>query len=247
MILRFTHKQILGALDVKSVQRDGLLRGMLVLPLVIALAARFILPLVLQRLEASLGVDLLAYYPRIMSSALLLITPVIYGGVIGFLLLDQRDTGTLLALQVTPLSLKLYLLSRLAVPMLISFLVTPVALAVAGLVQLPWSALLLPLLAAVPLAPLCALMLVAFAENKVQGLALVKGTSLAMIAPLVARWVPLPWRWAFGLLPTYWPVRLHDALLAAQPVPWWYLLGALLLDGVLIGLLLRRFERVVHQ
>ena len=246
-MLRLTHLHILGALDVKSVQRDGLLRGMLVLPLAIALAARFILPLVLHRLEASLDVNLLVYYPQIMSSALLLITPVIYGGVIGFLLLDQRDTGTLLALQVTPLSLRRYLLSRLVVPMLISLVLTPLALAVAGLVQLPWSALLLPLLAAVPLAPLCALMLVAFAENKVQGLALVKGTSLALIAPLVARWVPVPWRWAFGLLPTYWPVQLYDTVVAAQPAPWWYLLGALLLDGVLIGLLLRRFEQVAHQ
>lgn len=246
-MLRLTHLHLLGALDIKSVGRDGLLRGMLVLPLAIALAVRLVLPLVLHRLEAALGMDVLVYYPQIMISALLLITPVIYGGVIGFLLLDQRDTGTLLALQVTPLSLRRYLLSRLAVPMLISFLVTPLALGVAGLVQLPLPSLMLAVLAALPLAPLCALMLVAFAENKVQGLALVKGTSLAMIAPLVAEWIPLPWRWAFGLLPTYWPIRLHDALLAAQPAPWWYLLGALLLDGVLIGLLLRRFERVVHR
>ena len=247
MLARLTHLRTLGALDVKSLGRDGLLRGMLVLPLVIALAARLALPVVLQRLEASLDIDLLVYYPRIMSSALLLITPVIYGGVIGFLLLDQRDTRILMALQVTPLSLKRYLLERLAAPMLISLVLTPVALVAAGLAQLPLPALMLPVLAAVPLAPLCALMLVAFAENKVQGLALVKGTSLAMIAPLGASWVPVPWRWAFGLLPTYWPVRLSDELLTAQPTPWWPLLGGLLLDGILIGLLLRRFERVVHQ
>lgn len=247
MMFRLTRLQILGALDIKSVRRDGLLRGMLVLPLAIALAARLILPFGLHRLEAALGIDVLMYYPRIMSSALLLITPVIYGGVIGFLLLDQRDTGTLLALQVTPLSLRRYVLARLAAPMLLSLVVTPVALVVAGLVQLPLPVLMLAVLAAVPLAPICTLLLVAFAENKVQGLALVKGTSLALIAPLVASWVPIPWRWMFGVLPTFWPVRLYDALLAAQPDSWWYLLGALLLDGLLIGLLLRRFEQVVHQ
>lgn len=246
MLTRLTYLHTLGALDVKSVGRDGLLRGMLVLPLAIALMARLALPLVLQRLEASLEVDLLVYYRRIMSSALLLITPVIYGGVIGFLLLDQRDTGMLLALQVTPLSLRRYLLTRLAVPILISLVLTPVALAIAGFVQLPFLALMLPVLAAVPLAPIAALMLVAFAENKVQGLALVKGTSLAMIAALGAGWVPVPWQWAFGLLPTYWPVQLYGALLAAHPA-WWYLLGALLLDSVLIALLFRRFEQVVHR
>ncbi|HEY0606864.1 MAG TPA: hypothetical protein VGD58_28350 [Herpetosiphonaceae bacterium] len=246
MLTRLTYMRTLGTLDVKSVQRDGLLRGMLVLPLAIAVAARLVLPLVVRRVGASLGVDLVAYYPWIMSSALLLITPVIYGGVIGFLLLDQRESGTLLALQVTPRSLSRYLFARLAAPMLISLVLTPVAIAIAGLVQVPFLVLMLPVLAAVPLAPLAALMLVAFAENKVQGLALVKGTSLAMIAALGAAWVPVPWQWAFGLLPTYWPVQLYGALLAAHPA-WWYLLGGLLLDSVLLALLFRHFEQVVHR
>ena len=45
------------------------------------------------------GAALYAPYPL---AALLLITPVLYGMVIGFLLLDQRDDQTLVALQVTP-------------------------------------------------------------------------------------------------------------------------------------------------
>lgn len=237
--------QGLGALDLKSIQRDALLRSMVLLPVLVALAARLVLPLVLHRVGASLELDLVGYYPLIMSSALLLITPIVYGVIVGFLLLDQRDDGTLLALRVTPLSLRHYLGYRLAAPMLISFGLTPVALTLAGPVQLRLPELLVVVAVATPLAPLCALALVAVAENKVQDFALVKGASVLMIAPLAANWVPFPWQLAFGLLPTYWPTHLYAELLAGAASAWLYGCGALLIDALLIGLLLRRFERGV--
>lgn len=239
--------QRLGMLELRGILRDPLLRALLVLPLIVGVAARLVLPLVLRRIGASLGLDLAGYYPLVMGSALLLIAPTTYGTLVGFVLLDQRDDRTLLALRVTPLSLRGYLLLRLTAPMLISFAMTPAALAVAGLLQLPLPELLLATAATTPLAPVCALALVAFAENKVQGFALVKGASVLSSAPLAALWVPWPWQWAFGVLPTYWPVRLYAALLAGAPEAWLYAGVALGLDALLIRLLLRRFQRALER
>jgi fluoroquinolone transport system permease protein len=152
-----------------------------------------------------------------------------------------------LALEVTPLPLGHYVLYRIAAPMLISLLITPLALLIAGVTQLPLWALLVATLSAVPLAPLTALLLASFANNKVQGLALMKGLSVFLVAPLLAHWTPQPWQSVFGLLPTYWPARLYSALLEQAPYAWLPLVAAFVLDGVLIWLLLRRFERVVHR
>jgi fluoroquinolone transport system permease protein len=235
----------LGPLDAKTVGRDALLRGMIGLPLLIALLTRFVVPLLGRQIGAATGLDLSAYQAPIMSAALLLIAPAIGGLVVGFLLLDQRDDRTLAALQVTPLPLRSYLAYRLAAPMLLSLTTMLAAFPLAGLAGAGIPAVLLAALAAAPLAPLIALGLACFAENKVQGLALLKGASILLIAPIAALFVPAPWQWALGVAPTYWPARLYWALSAGEPGWWAYLLGGLTYQALLLAALLRRFERVI--
>jgi fluoroquinolone transport system permease protein len=236
----------LGPIDARSVGRDSLLRALFVLPIVVAAACRLVLPAVLARLGALLGSDLLAYYSPIVSGALLLIAPVISGQVIGFLLLDQRDDRTLTALQVMPMPLGAYLAYRLAAPMLVSVSMTLAAFPIAG-VAVAAPPLLLAALAAAPLAPLFALALAVFAANKVQGLALLKASSVLLAAPIAAAFAPAGWSWAFGAAPTFWPVWLLWSLQAGDPAAWIYLAGGLAYHALLLGALIRRFERVMYQ
>jgi fluoroquinolone transport system permease protein len=236
----------LGSLDARTVQRDSLLRGMIGLPLLIALLTRFVVPVLARRIGQATGFDLAAYQAPIMSAALLLIAPAICGLVVGFVLLDQRDDRTLAALQVTPLPLRSYLAYQLAMPTLLSLAMTVAAFPLAGL-DGPGIVALLAALAAAPLAPLIALGLAAFAQNKVQGLALLKGASVLLAAPLAALFVPAPWQWAFGVAPTYWPARLYWAMAAGEPGWWIFLLAGLAYQALLLAALLRRFERVIWQ
>jgi fluoroquinolone transport system permease protein len=220
---------------------------MIGLPLLIALLARFVVPILMRRIGDAFGFDLAAYLAPIMTAALLLITPTMCGLVVGFLLLDQRDDRTLTALQVTPLPLSSYLAYRLAAPMLVSLAMTVAAFPVGGLAGAGMTAVLLAALVAAPLAPLVALFLAAFAENKVQGLALLKGASVLVIVPLAALFVPTPWQWAFGAAPTYWPARLYWALGAGEPGWWVYLAAGLAYQALLLAALLWRFNRVMWQ
>ncbi len=237
----------LAAVDVRSVRRDPLLRWIIVLPLLVALPVRWVLPLVTRKIGALIGVDLLPYYPLAMGYAMLLLTPALAGMVIGFLLLDQRDDRTLTALQVTPLSLSGYLAYRLAAPMLVSFGTTLIVLPVAGLMEMDLVTLSAISLAAAPLAPLVALALASFAANKVQGFALMKISGLFLIAPLAAYFAPPRWEWAFAAIPTYWPAKLLWTISADGANPPLYLLLGFAYQTLLLWLLLRRFQRVIHR
>jgi fluoroquinolone transport system permease protein len=237
----------LAPLDARSVGRDSLLRWMIVLPIIVAVPCRLVLPLVLGRTAALFGADALAYYPAIASGALLLIAPIMAGTVIGFLLLDQRDDRTLMALQVTPMPLNAYLAYRLAAPMLISLVMTVAAFVVGGLASYGVAAILVGALAAAPLAPLVALGLAAYTANKVQGLALMKAATVFLIAPLAALFVPGAWHWAFGVAPTFWPVWLLWALRDGDPAAAAYLLGGVLYDAALLVALVRRFNRMMVE
>lgn len=198
----------LGPLDARAVGRDTLLRGMLLLPLAVALPIRFLLPLIIAQIGLLVGVDTAGLYAPIAGASLLLITPTIYGTVIGFLLLDQRDERTLAALRVTPLSLDLYLAYRLIIPVLLSIVMTLVSFALAGIADFGVAAIVVGTVSAAPLTALAALALVAFAENKVQGMALMKAGSMLLILANGGIFAPAPWRWIFLVLPTTWPAHL---------------------------------------
>lgn len=233
----------MGMVDLRSVQRDPLLRFMPFLPILVGVLLRFGSSLVVEQIRAHFAVDLTAAMPLIAEYILLLIAPAITGMVVGFLLLDQMDDRTLLAMRVTPLSLAHYLAYRLTVPMIVSGAVTWLALAIAQL-ALSRSWLLLPcLLLSALIAPITALALGIFAANKVQGFALAKALNIFMIAPVLAAFTPLPWQWAFGVLPTFWPARLLWAIYLGEPMKGAIIVLGLLVEGGLLYWLIQRFAQ----
>ncbi len=236
----------LGPIDAKSVRRDSLLRWMVIFPVLIALLMRWGTPALAAWLMEQYQFDLVPYYPLLMSWVLLA-TPMIYGAVIGFLLLDQRDDQTLMALQVTPLTLTGYLWYRLTAPILLSVVMSIIVLPLAGLVEMRFILLLLAALGAAPLAPGYALFLAAFAENKVQGFALMKAAGVFSWPPMIAYFVQSGWQLVIGLVPTYWPAKLYWELEAGTPHAWIYLVIGVAYQCGVLAALLRRFNKVMHQ
>lgn len=238
----------LGPIDARSVQRDPLLGWLLVYPLVIALAVRLGMPLVTDWALARWQIDLAPFFPLI-ASFVLLMPPMLTGMVVGFLLLDERDDRTLSALQVTPLTLGQYLRYRLGMPMLASTVVTLAVIPLLGLVDLGPVQVVLAALAAAPIAVLYALALAAFAQNKVQGFALVKAMGVLTLPPLLAWFVAPPWQWLFGLDPLFWPAKLLWMMVAddAGGALLSTLAAGLAYQVLLIRLLLRRFHQAMRR
>jgi fluoroquinolone transport system permease protein len=180
--------------------------------------------------------------------------PNLIGFVTGFLLLDQRDDRTLVALQVTPLSLNGYLAYRLTMPVLLSLFLTLLVLPLSGLVSLSFPLLFLVALSAAPMAPIFALALAALSQNKVQGFALMKVSGIVLLPPLAAYFIQSPWQLLLGLVPTYWPAK---TLWAAQKLTvdpgsaassfWLYLTAGLLYQLLFILILARQFNKIMHR
>lgn len=242
----------LGPMDAKSIGRDALLRWIILLPLFVALVARWFLPILLREVEVIVGLELLPYYRPLMAYILLLLVPNLVGFVTGFLLLDQRDDRTLYALQVTPLSLNGYLVYRLAMPVVLSVLLTLVALPLSGLVPLNGVLLMVAALSVAPMAPIFALALAAFSQNKVQGFALMKASGVVLVPPLAAYFIQAKWQIALGLVPTYWPAKTLWAALdwvnGGSPGPvGFYFLAGLVCQLLFLLLLARRFNHIMHR
>jgi hypothetical protein len=64
-------------------------------------------------------------------------------------------------------------------------------------------------LAAAPAAPLYAMVLAAFADNKVQGFALIKVAGAITTLPAFALFLDGPAKLVLGVVPTWWPTRLY--------------------------------------
>ncbi|NDJ54722.1 MAG: hypothetical protein GYB68_16765, partial [Chloroflexi bacterium] len=97
----------LGLNDIRNVRRDALLGWMFLLPLLYVAMARWLVPLI----DGNIAFDLSPYYGLIMALVGLATPSMLFGVIIGFMLLDEKDDRTLIAMRVTPLPILGYILS----------------------------------------------------------------------------------------------------------------------------------------
>lgn len=237
----------LAPIDLRSIWRDSMLSWMVFIPFVTSIILRLGLPPLRARIMVLSGFDLEPYYPLILAVYVVLLTPMLFGTLVGFLLLDEKDNDTLTALQVSPLPMTTYAGYRLALPMLLSFILSFLIYPLVNLAPIATQDLLLMAVVAAPAGPALALFIAGFAENKVQGFALLKALGGVLMLPLVTYFVSDWWGILFGFLPTYWPVKVYWLLQSGRGALWPYVAVGVLYQLLLIGLLLRRFLRTLHR
>ncbi|MDX2008190.1 MAG: hypothetical protein SFU83_23345 [Meiothermus sp.] len=233
---------LLGA-DLRNIARDPLLLYIPLIPLLMAAALRLGLPAGSEALER-LGFDLRPYYP-LVAALFLYIVPALVSLMVGFLLLDEKDERTVLALLVSPLLLSHFLIYRAALPTVLGTAVTLLTFPLTGLARVGWPELLLVCLLAALTGPVNALFLAAFVANKVAGLNVLKFVNLIMVLPVVAFLLPMPAQLWAGLVPHYWGMKVFVEAVEGKPYGV-YALVAALYSLLLIALLLRQFRRSVH-
>ena len=113
--------------------------------------------------------------------------------------------------------------------------------------DLCWTPLCAVLLLAAVETPVMSLFLASFAENKVQGFALVKGVGAVLLAPVAAWFVDPPWQLLAGVVPSYWPLRAYWSAAEPGPAFWIYLALGFAYHAALLLWLLRCFERVLRR
>lgn len=236
----------LSSNDARQIQRDSLMAGLIILPLFYALILRWLLPFMTDQFAERFAMQ--EYYALIVSYLFVAVTPALVGSVIGFLLVDERDEHTLKALLVTPMPMSTYLLYRIVASMVLSMGLLLLAVQFVGVTPvLPLPMLLISLVASI-IAPLTALFFVGFAENKVQGFAMLKIIGVFGLAPVAAFFIPAPWQDLVGLVfPIYWPVKAFWVLSDGGAYAWWlYLVPGVVLQLGLLKLLMNRFYKQIY-
>lgn len=172
---------------------------------------------------------------RLLVPIILVLPAMLVAWIVGFLLLEDRDDGALLAIAVTPVGQQAFFAWRATVAAILAalFSVYGSVLVAPGL-PLAMHAFLALLVGAEAVA--AAVILPALARNKVEGLALTKLTNFAAIVPFMAL-LPAPWRYLGGIVPSYWIgefllVPADQALPLAASLPLAVLAHAAALVGV---------------
>lgn len=234
----------LGRNDLKGIRRESLFAFVVFAPLGWIAMVRFGTPPATDLVAERYGVDLVPYYPVILTGFLLLTSPTVIGMLGAFLVLDERDGGTIAALRVTPTRMSSYLGYRAATVIVITTIYVLLTMPASGLLPLDQVA---PLIAVGLVAGLSgviiSLTLVAFARNKVEGLAVARAIGIVVAGlPLIPYFLGPEWQYPFWVLPTYWPAKAYW-LISTGDVWWPYIVGGVIYQLPLIWLLYRRFIR----
>lgn len=229
-----------GGNDLKSIRRDTILLGVGFGPFIYALAMWFLPPLT-RMLDERYAFDLTPYDALIVSVFVIVGPIAVLGALAGLMLLDDKDQHTLAALRVAPIPPMTYPLYRAG--MITAVTTVSITAALALTFQVPAELVL----KSVPIALVCGtaaavvgLLMPALANNKVEGLAVIRAIGMLLFGlPVIPWWLDSPVHLLFGLLPTYWPAKAY--WLAAEGATYWpYVLGGLAYNALLAWLLLRR-------
>ena len=225
--------------DVRRIRRDPMLVMLFVVPLFVALGMRPLWPWTAQRVTVLNPLVIQGLF----TAALLLLTPLMFGFVVGLMLLDDRDEGALAAVAMTPTGRSGFLVRRLALPVLWC---VPVSFAVTWLAALPLGGPL-RFTAIAGLAgletPLLALFMTAFAGNKVEGMAMAKVASVLLTWGGLALLLEPPLNWTGAAAPAWWLIRLLFARSLPASQFTWLFGGALAVHLLALAVLLQLFRR----
>ena len=185
------------------IRRDPMLLLLLLAPFLAGCAFFFGLPLLASWLLSAFGFELSPWY-ALADMLVLILTPMMAGALCGFLMLDERDEGVGIYYSVTPLGGPGYLFSRLILPILWSIVAAPVLMLLFSLSHPDLPRVLSIAVTGSFFGATCALLLLAFAGNKMEGLAVSKLLGLTMLPMLIPFITDSPWGIFAGVFPAYW-------------------------------------------
>lgn len=231
-----------GRNDIRGTYRDPLLIMVVLAPVIWTTGVAVLTPRATEMLATTRGFDLVPYYPLVLTAFLLLTSIIIPGALAAFLVLDDVDAGTLTALRVTPVPLSGYFLYRATTVIVITTVYVIATLSLSGILEPGVLSALIPIGILSGLSGVVTLLLViAFANNKIQGLAAVRALGMLIAGlPCLPWFIHSGWGYAFGVLPPFWAAKAF--WVASAHGAWWpYIAIGAVYNLVVAWVLLRRF------
>jgi fluoroquinolone transport system permease protein len=229
------------SLDRRQLLRDPILLMAVILPLSFMLVIAKGLPW----LESVIPFAITPHLPYLFG-IFLLMTPITVGMMLGLMMLEERDESLVTYFAVTPLGRGRYIAFRMGLPLSMAFVFSILLVIVFPAPTLHrWEVFLLIITSALE-TPLMALAMLAFASNRLEGLAVAKMLNFVLLPPIVLYFFAAKWRLLGLIAPTYWVSEAVLALAEDSVKFWGYWLGGTAYHLLLIWLLFSRFNRLLH-
>ncbi|HCM28913.1 MAG TPA: hypothetical protein DIC34_20640 [Treponema sp.] len=224
-----------------QIGRDGMLAILVPAPFLAASALRLLLPLADGFISSRWGFSLRPWL-GLADALVISLAPLMAAMISAFLLLDEADSGTSAYYQITPAHGPIYLLARLGLPMVWAFAATVAVGSILSLTRPAWPVLLAAAGQSTVQGAAIAMLIVALAGNKVEGLALSKLAGVFLLGIPWAWFAPLNYAWVGWMLPSYWLTNwLRVGLTGPTLLAGW---GVALAWAVILARIgLRRLER----
>ncbi len=189
--------------QLKILSRDSLLLFLVVYPLILTFIGRGLIPIISSSL-VGIGIDLSEHYPALMVFFVIM-NPIIFGAIMGLMLLDERENNTIQAIQVLPINFYQYILSKGFLFTVLSVISGMIITKSIGLYTVPLlSSFAINLVASMGV--LFGMLLInLFATNKVEGFATLKATGLLLVVPVISFYIPYPFNYLAAFAPAFWP------------------------------------------
>ena len=229
--------------EIKNILRDRMYSFFVIYPVILGVLAYFLIPY-LHEIGGILAAN-------IMSLVFILMTGFLFGAITGFTMLDDQDDKVLFSLRITPISVRSYIISKLVLSYLFGMAATILLLVITGLlkdstfIDVAMICILSPMQA-----PVVALLINAFADNKVEGFVVMKLSGVLLLVPVASLFLTNWTELFLGVMPGFWIARMvsmalipGDYLFAS---PWMYFLLGVVFNTVTSLILFKVYTRRVH-
>lgn len=188
-----------------QIRQDYMLAACLLGPIFMGIVFRFVLPVVEELLCEKLGViTILSSYYIIFDLLLAIMTPIMFCFAGVMVVLEEFDYGIVRYYAVTPLGKSGYLVSRIAIPAMLSVFYDVILLVIFSVSDMDFMMKIVFSISGGGMGILTSLLVISFAKNKMEGMVLVKLCGLLVVGVPIAYFVPEPIQYVVSFLPSFW-------------------------------------------
>jgi fluoroquinolone transport system permease protein len=187
----------LAKFELKNLIREKMTMVMLIWPLIFGSIGKYLIDNGIVEGQA-MGVT---------AALLSLIGGFAYGAMAGFSLLDDRDDQVFDSIQISPVSLKLYIWFKVFFVCILSVFAGFFIMWFTGATTLSFGQMLVISVLAALQTPFIAFLINAFAKNKVEGFVTMKATGFLLMLPVGGFFFLDAKEWLFSIAPGHWAAK----------------------------------------
>jgi fluoroquinolone transport system permease protein len=197
----------LSRFELKNLLRDRMTGMMIVIPLLYGGIGKYLID---NNIVEEQGLGITAMFMALLAGFL-------YGAMAGFSLLDDRDDQVFASIQISPVSLELYIWFKVLFAYIFAVLAGYFLIWFTGAIPLAPAGILLVAALAALQTPVTAFLINAFAQNKVEGFVTMKASGFLLLLPVGGFFFLDAREWLFAIAPGHWAAKaVQYAMLEPQ-------------------------------